>query len=530
MAKSLPVGEGKAPEITSLNAGQLEALLASLEKLLPRVMYEQVAGLLRTLQWVMELIQKKNTTLSRLNRLIFGASTEKTGNIFPEAPASDPPAKARRKGHGRNGADRYVGAQRVVVPHPSLRAGDGCPECRNDKGKLGPRQPARIVRITAQPIFSAAIFELQQLRCNLCGRVYTAPAPPEAGTSKYDPNVGVMLGLLRFGSGLPHYRMEKMQKDFGVPLPQSTQWELMEKGARDFEPIGQELLTVAAGGELLHNDDTTMRVQSLKKEKGVSGAKRTGIFTTGIVSKVGPHQIALFFTGGHHAGENLDLLLKNRGVGLDKPIQMCDALSRNLSKEFEVLLCNCLPHGRRNFVDVAENFPAECQKVLESLAQVFENEGQAKALNLGPHERLRFHQEHSQPVMETLHVWMKEQMDQKKVEPNSGLGEAIGYMLKHWQPLTLFLRHPGAPLDNNICERALKMSILHRKNSLSYKTQNGARVGDLFMSLIHTCRLNEVNPFDYLTALQRHAGAVKANPGLWLPWNHTQTSASLAPG
>jgi len=528
MASRLPAGKGHAATITSLDAAQLATLLASLQPLLPAAVYVQVADLLGTLQWVMALIQKKNTTIARLQRWIFGAATEKTGNVFPHTTVAGPPAPTQPKGHGRNGVDQYVGAQRVAVPHPSLRAGAACPDCQNDQGKLGLRPPSRIVRITAQPVFSAAIFELQQLRCNLCGRVYTAPAPPEAGTAKYAPNVGMMLGLLRFGSGLPHYRIEKMQRDFGAPLPQSTQWKLMAEGSRDLEPIGRELLTVAAAGELLHNDDTTMRVQSLKQEKAAAGAERTGIFTTSIISKVGPHQIALFFTGGNHAGENLDQLLQHRDVGLDQPIQMCDALPRNRSKEFAVLLANCLPHGRRNFVDVAEDFPAQCQHVLESLAQVFANEGQAKEQKLGPESRLRFHQEHSQPVMATLHAWMKEQMDQKKVEPNSGLGQAIDYMFNHWGPLTLFLRQPGAPLDNNICERALKMAILHRKNSLSYKTQNGARVGDLFMSLIHTCRLNGANPFDYLTTLQRRASAVKTNPGQWLPWNYLQTLTSLS--
>jgi len=520
------VAKSSAPEITSLDAGQLKVLLAGLQKLLPGPMYEQVEGLLRTLQWVMELIQKKNTTLARLQRLIFGASTEKTGNIFPPATASDPPAKERRKGHGRNGANRYAGARRVAVPHPSLKNEDPCPDCQT--GKLGLRPPSRIVRVTAQPIFSAAMFELQQLRCNLCGKLYTAPAPPEAGKAKYAPNVGIMLGLLRFGSGLPHCRMEKMQQDFGVPLPQSTQWELMAESAKDLEPLRQPLIAAAAAAELLHNDDTPMRVQSLKKEK--AGSERTGIFTTSIISKVGAHQVALFFTGGNHAGENLDLLLRNRAVGLGKPIQMCDALSRNPSKEFEVLLANCLPHGRRGFVDVAENFPAQCQQVLESLGEVFKNDAEAKRLNLTPKERLRFHQEQSGPIMKALHDWMEEQIDQRKVEPNSGLGEAIQYMLNHWEPLTLFLRVAGAPLSNNICERALKMSILHRKNSLSYKTQNGARVGDLFMSLIHTCRLNGANPFDYLSAIQRHGAAVTANPGAWMPWNYTQADPTLASG
>jgi hypothetical protein len=135
-------------------------------------------------------------------------------------------------------------------------------------------------------------------------------------------------------------------------------------------------------------------------------------------------------------------------------------------------------------------------------------------------EQRRFHQEASQPTMAQLHDWLRRQLDENLTEPNSALGGAIGYMLRHWEKLTLFLRQAGAPLDNNACERALKKAILHRKNALFYKTQNGARVGDLFMSLIYTCQLNENNPFDYLTQLQPHAGQVAASPEVWMPWNY----------
>jgi hypothetical protein len=121
--------------------------------------------------------------------------------------------------------------------------------------------------------------------------------------------------------------------------------------------------------------------------------------------------------------------------------------------------------------------------------------------------------------MQELHVWLERQLGEKRTEPNSALGGAIGYTLKHWEKLTLFLRQAGAPLDNNVCERALKKAILHRKNALFYKTQNGAKVGDLFMSLIYTCQLNEANPFDYLTELQQNAEALAACPERWMPWN-----------
>ena len=142
---------------------------------------------------------------------------------------------------------------------------------------------------------------------------------------------------------------------------------------------------------------------------------------------------------------------------------------------------------------------------------------------MSPEQRLKFHQANSGPKMDELKAWLIAQIEERKVEPNSGLGEAITYMLKYWNELTLFLRQPGTPLDNNVCEQALKKAILHRKNAYFYKTENGARVGDLFMSLIHTCELNGVNPFDYLTELQKHADELCAHPAEWTPWNYHQT-------
>jgi transposase len=276
-----------------------------------------------------------------------------------------------------------------------------------------------------------------------------------------------------------------------------------------------------------------MRVQDLLKEIAQAEEKdpkaRTGIFTTGIVAEVGEHRVALFYTGNRHAGENLDDLLKQRADGLEPPLQMCDGLDRNVPKGFETILCNCIPHGRRNFVDILSSFPESCGRVLKSLAEVYRIDEQAKNKGLSPQDRLAFHQQHSRPVMDELHRWMKEQIDQKKVEPNSGLGQAIGYMLKRWESLTRFLSVAGAPLDNNICERALKMAIRHRKNSLSYKTARGARVGDLFMSLLHTSALNQVNPFKYLTALVKHSSEVRKEPLRWLPWSYRAALAEIDP-
>jgi transposase len=519
-----------APEIITLSPPQLEELLAKLAGVLPAETYQLIEKLLRTWQWVMGLIEAKQTTIGRLQRLIFGAKTEKTSQIFPQPPTASLPVVAaaaapapKRKGHGRTAAANYTGAQRVKVPHPQLHPGDPCPDCKQGKLYLL-KKPAQLVRITAQSLFAATCFELEKLRCALCGKIFTAPPPPEAGLEKYAPSVGPMLGYLRFGGGVPHYRLDKMQADVGVRLPASTQWELMAKAGQALEPVQEALLTLAAQGQLIHNDDTTMRVQSLAKEAaaGAEPPERTGIFTTNLLSEVEGHRIALFLTGHRHAGENLDQLLARRATDAPPPIQMCDALSRNASKEFQTILANCLAHGRRQFVDIAPDFPQECQHVLESLGEVYQYDAQAKDLKLTPEARLRFHQEHSQKPMNELQQWMRQQLEQKQVEPNCGLGQALTYMLKHWTALTLFLQKAGAPLDNNVCERALKMAILHRKNSLGYKTQNGARLGDMFMSLIHTCRLCAANPLDYLNSLQWHAREAAENPTRWFPWNYRE--------
>jgi hypothetical protein len=250
----------------------------------------------------------------------------------------------------------------------------------------------------------------------------------------------------------------------------------------------------------------------------------------GIVSTWQGQRMALFFqlfvTGRRHAGENLAQVLAQRAAGLAPPIQMCDALSRNfpkLPKPLEIMVGNCNAHARCRFVDVIPSFPEKCRYVLENLGRVYGYDAQAEEQGLSPEERLRFHQAYSGPIMNELHAWLRAQFEKKEVEPNSGMGTAINYALRHWDRLTLFLRQHGAPLDSNIVERALKRAILHRKNSLFYKNENGAEVGDLFMSLIHTCELNGANPFDYLTELQKHATELAQNPAAWMPWNYRET-------
>lgn len=496
--------------------------LEEVRLLLPEGHAQRIVQITEFLPELLALLEQKNTSIAKLRKLCFGASTESASNVCG-APPADKPKRTKAKGHGRNPHHDYTGAKRVVVPHGTCKAGDLCLECK--KGKLSKlKKPAIAIHVSAQPPVGAVIHEMEQLRCNACGKVFTAQTPPEAGQEKYDASVGVMVGLLRYGSGLPLYRLEGLQASLGVPLPSSVQWAEAHRSAQALEPVLDHLIYLGAQSSVVFNDDTPMRVGELREQikAEVASKKRTGIFTSGIVCEAATRLITLFFTGRKHAGENLAEVLGHREPGLIPPLHMCDGLSCNHPKGHETQSGSCLVHARRNFVDIRDSFPQECKQVVDSFAEIYRVDDQAKADQLCSQQRLKLHQAQSQPVMEKLKAWFTEQIDGKKVEPNSGLGQAIKYMQDRWEPLTLFLRVPGAPLDNNLTERILKMSILHRKNSLHYRTARGAQVGDLFMSLIQTCRANAANPFDYMLTVVRNAKAAKADPGSWMPWNYTQ--------
>ena len=566
----------------------LEDTLRRIEEKLDEKDFATLQTLVDAYAYLSELIGEKDTSMARLRKLLFGNKTEKKSAVLgtSQTPPVDPAAavseaavataseesagtsatdensaenpakeggKSRTKGHGRNGAAAYTGAKQIEVPHPTLQPGDPCPECK--KGTVyETNRPSVIVRFVGQPPVGATVYNLQKLRCGLCGKIFTAPLPEAAGEKKYDPSVPVTIALLKYGCGMPFHREERLQGMVGVPLSASTQWDIVHEFAEHTEPVYEEIIRQAAQGDVLQNDDTPARIlecmgkrrdkrvtpcaqrlatveaamANKKKKEKKKDEERNGLFTSGIVSTRDSRRIALFFTGHKHAGENLSHVLLRRAAELDAPIQMCDALSRNVPDELKTILANCLTHGRRKFVDVVDLFPAECAHMLEAIAVIYKNDADSRELKHSPQERLVHHQAKSEPVMTELKAWLTQQLDEHLVERNSSLGKGIKYMLKHWDKLTLFLRVPGAPLDNNICERALKKAIQHRKNAMFYKTHHGAHVGDLFMSLIHTCELGKVNPFDYLTELERHATAVAANPQDWLPWNYQETLVSIA--
>lgn len=530
------------PSRIEMSEGDAERLILEIRTgKLSKESQELLVSMLLGWHWLSQQLVSKSLSIKKLLRLFFGSKTEKSkrpdkpdndddkkggsGGVKPEEPKS---GKPKPKGHGKNGQAEYS-ATKVPVPHPTLKAKDKCPSC--GLGRLYQFGFAAVLRIFGQAPLTAKVFELEQLRCANCQEFFTAPLPAEAGVARHHPSANAMVANLNYGAGMPFYRLEGLQEQLGVPVADSTQFDMVEKVANCGSPVVEHMKSLAANSEGQAFDDTPMPIQSFVQEnKSLLEGDRKGMQTTAIVAFSGKNKIALFLTGRNHAGENMGDLLKNRRTMLPNVIQMSDASPNNFSHDFMnlVLKALCMDHGRRNFHDLLDAFPKDCQHVITELGLVYKNDAETKRLELSPLERLLYHQEHSGPIMNGLNGWMEEKLENREVEPNSELGKAIDYFLKHWNGLTAFLRIAGAPLSNAEVERLVKRCVLRRKASMSYKTQAGAWIGDILMSLIETSRFAGKNGFEYLVVLQEYAVHVRANPENWLPWNYQQTLTMLS--
>ncbi|WP_295458730.1 transposase [uncultured Thiodictyon sp.] len=324
-----------------------------------------------TLARLTEELETTTTTLERLRRLIFGPRTETTatvlGNGQPDpsdtpappadtapsagdAAAADPAHTPPRPGHGRNGAEKYPRAPRIAVTHDTLQHGDPCPQpdCTG-RVYVQRQEPAVLVRVTGVAPLQAQVYTLERLRCGLCGTVFSAAAPAGIGEQKYDESAAAMIALLKYGCGLPFHRIQRLEQALAIPLPATTQWDVVAQAAPSLAPAFAELVHQAAQGTVLYNDDTTMCILTLtaaaRAEALPPGAKaeRTGVFTSGVVAETCNGPIALFKTGPCQAGEHLAEVLDQRHDPTT-PIQMSDALARNTPGDHPTQAASGIPH------------------------------------------------------------------------------------------------------------------------------------------------------------------------------------------
>jgi len=300
-------------ERVELSMDEIESILERIRGAILEKDYQRIEQVFNSYLHVLRFAEEEGATIRELRRLLFGPKSEKLRTVLDDLQAeqaggsgeqnTSPPIaapenaaaadatdsadagkennegspKEKRKGHGRNGADAYDGAERQWFPHETLKPFDPCPE-QGCTGKLYEMtEPIVIVHVTARPPLDATRSEYQRLRCNVCLKIYTPKALENAPQEKYDAKAASMIGLLRYGTGVPHNRLEGLQQSLGIPLPASTQWDIVERAAKKIAPAYAELIREAAQGDVLYVDDTPNRILEVMKEnKEKKRSRRSG--------------------------------------------------------------------------------------------------------------------------------------------------------------------------------------------------------------------------------------------------------------
>lgn len=528
MAKKTKGHKTKMPKVTKLSQEQMDKFLA---EIMASNISEESAEFAKMLihgnAWMARQLELGQLSIAKLRKLFQIQGSEKRLNRKPknDPASSNSTAENDTTGHGRNSADAYRGADIVEVLHPELNPGDTCPAETCDGRLYEMSEPGTLVRVTGAPLAQATRYNLQKLRCAICEVIYTAPKPAGVGDKKYDANFIAMLMINKYFMAVPLYRQDRLQNHLGIPLPTSTQWDLMVAHEPMLKALYGAIAQDTANGLALCYDDTSVKIMSeIKAAKLAPKGEKSQhtCFTTGIVSLHEDHRVYLYITDNRTAGKCIVEIMTLRDADLDPPIMMCDALAANIPQgisEDLYILCFCLVHARRQFYELPDGYDDLADKVIGLIGTIYEHEAHTKGMS---HEkRLSYHQEKSTPVMEELKTYLEEQ--KLEFEPNSVAGKAIGYVLNRWTQLSQFLRQIYAPLDTNIVENALKLVIQVRKSSMFYKTLDSAAFASYVQSALYSAAQNEVNPCDYMCALIENEQAVIQNPNAWLPWCYQET-------
>ena len=525
------------PKAKRFSPEQADKFLSVLEAtLIPKEQIEFAKALISGNEWISQQLERGLLTIAKMRKLFQIQGSEKaalrklranrtpsTGNAT--SPEQNTGGKEKPKGHGRNDSSAYSGAEIVTVTHPELTPGGTCPAERCGGRLYEATEPGFVVRVSGAPLATATRYHLQKLRCSVCQVIYTAPLPDGVSDKKYDNQFVAMLMINKYFMSMPLFRQDRLQNYLGMPLPASTQWDLMVAHEPMLKKLHQAFCQDAANGLALCYDDTSVKVLSeikAKKQAAKGDKDKYTCFSTGVVSIHEDHRCYVFMSNTQVAGAYMADILSLRDASLDLPIIMCDAISANIPQGISddlYVLCYCLVHARRQFYELPSGYDDLADRVIDLIGKIYDQEAAAKSLSA--EARLAHHKKHSQPIMDELKTYLESQ--QKAFEPNGVAGAAINYVLKRFTGLSQFLRYANAPLDNNIVEQALKLIIQVRKSSMFYKTLRGAAVASYIQSALYSAAQNDINPCDYMVALLDNEQAVINTPEAWLPWHYEQT-------
>lgn len=316
--------------------------------------------------------------------------------------------------------------------------------------------------------------------------------------SSFDESFTAGIGVDKCAYHLPLYRQQEKMKHAGIDVSRQTLSSHYMKGAEVLEPVFELMKSKMLEGQYIFTDDTPIQLQVKGKGKTVTG--RMWIYVAGGTA---PAYRLFDFTIDRKKEHPLNFLKNFKGY------IHADAYSgyNELFQNENVTECGCWMHVRRKFFE-AEDAPG---KIRETILRLIRNLYRYEAVisNADPEFRSKIRKEKIQPIVEEIFDYAKTSMEKNNILPRSKIAGAFTYLFNQKEALKVFLTDPYIKPDNGTSERAIRPLAIGRKNWMFAGSQNGGKATAIWLSLIQTCRIMEIDPFVYLDDVLRRINSTE---------------------
>lgn len=434
-------------------------------------------------------IERLNAQLDKVQQQLYGRSSEKrkSPNDSQESTEAEG-TESKRTGHGPRTQPNLPIKEQV---HDLDEPDKTCPKCGGglEEWKGQEEESEEITVIRRQ--FVLLEHKRKKYRCGCNGHVEVAPGPIKLiPGGRYSLDFAVEVGVDKYGDHMPLEREVRRMAREGLETSSQVLWDQLDALARVLAPLHGAIGDhVRKGGVLLVDETPWWMLKKARQKWQLWGAM---------------NEDAAFYQicSSRSADAAKKLLAGFEGI------MVCDAMKayKKLARDGpRLILAGCNAHARRKFVEIEANYPEECEEILDLYKALYRVEAKVPAGRLTGGEataRLdllrQLRNEESRPIMKEMRAWANATAPRHL--KRSGLGEAIGYLLNHWKPLTVFLDDPRVPIDNNRMERGLRGPVCGRKNHHGSKSKRGTEVAAVLYSIVESCKLVRLDPHAYLKA------------------------------
>jgi len=443
--------------------------------------------------------------LAQFKRLIFGSKKERFIPSDPgqqqlfEQQVEEPPKEKEDISYTRKKGKNKGAAKRLQLPaHLPRQEEIVNPEHINEHSeKIGEKvsevleyTPGKFyVKKTIRPVYKQED-----------GNIKVAELPSQVIPSgNAGASLLAYLMVSKYMDHLPFYRQVKIFKRDGITIPESTISGWFKKVCELMAPLYEEMVKLIDRTNYIQADESPVPVLCNQKP----GATHKGYQWVFLMPKT--KMVVFRYSKSRGREVPLEILKNFQGCLQTDGYRGYDEISRRK----DIIHIGCMAHARRKFYDIKDNFPEQAGHALNMFQQLYRLEKQAREEQLNTDQIRLMREEKALPLLKKLKDWLVEQA--KEALPKSGLGKAINYTLTQWEKLIKYTENEEWMIDNNLVENKIRPLALGRKNYLFAGSHQAAQQAAMMYSFLGTCKINDIDPLEWLTTTLRKIPETKVN-------------------